>query len=158
MTLALESQPREAAAHTRRRVRTAADGDSLTPAQREWARCRHWIEEAMASSFDTIESVERGVAQGRYLFWAGPDCAAITRVDAYRNVRVLCVVYAAGNLNSLLDLGKVDLVNGARLLNCDYVSIETPACYVPMLEAEGFNPDFTVMLKRIGPSHLGGTA
>ncbi len=75
-------------------------------AQSEWARCRPWLEATIEISlgFETIEDVERLIAECRYQFWPGKRSAAITEIVPFARAKVLIVRMAGGDLDELVEM------------------------------------------------------
>ena len=71
----------------------------MTPAE-NWARCKHWIEAALAHllGLEAIEDVERAIERGSYQVWFGKACCAVTEIADYARVRALMVVYGGGDM------------------------------------------------------------
>jgi hypothetical protein len=91
----------------------------------EWARCRDWIKRASdESAGETLASIEESIEAGRCFFWAGPDCAAITRFEEYpNNVRDLTVVYVGGNLETAVAKGLPALELFAKQTGCTGITV-----------------------------------
>ena len=92
-------------------------------ARREWARCRHWIEAALRHSpgFERIEDVERYIEEGRYQFWPGKRCAAVTEIAQFAAKRALVLQHAGGDMDELLYDMEPALVAFARAAGCDAI-------------------------------------
>lgn len=71
----------------------------MTEATGHWKRCRHWIAAACeyANGAVTIEDIEEGIEAGRYHFWPGKKCAAITQLVEYPRATFLHVPFAGGD-------------------------------------------------------------
>jgi hypothetical protein len=125
---------------------------SPTKAQLEWKRCRHWIEESIAtgSGLDSIEDVERILASNNSIFWAGKDCAAITRIDEYSNRRVLTVAHAGGNVDGMLEGFLPQLDYFAKNMDCQYIGVEVDEAHVVPLKEKGFALTFTTLMRPVG--------
>ena len=94
----------------------------MTPAH-EWARCRHWIEAALAHSpgLETIEDVERAIERGSYQVWFGRDCCAVTEIADYARARALMVVHGGGDMGELLDELEPAMCAFARAQGCTLI-------------------------------------
>ncbi len=70
----------------------------------EWLRCRHWIEAALehALGTHTIDDIEAGIAAGRFQFWAGRQCAAVTEIIIYPRLKALNYFLIGGDLKELV--------------------------------------------------------
>lgn len=91
----------------------------MTP-QENWTRCRPWIEAALATSpgFETIEDVERLVAEGSYQVWFGTNCVAITEIASYPRRKVMTVIHGGGDLTELIDELEPSMCVFARSQGC----------------------------------------
>lgn len=91
--------------------------------QNEWERCKPWIEAAIAHSpgLETIEDIERQLAECTVQFWPAPNCAVITDVSMHNDKRVLTVRYGGGDLNELLTLVEPNLCEFARTAGCEAI-------------------------------------
>jgi hypothetical protein len=117
--------------------------DEMNERQREWARCRHWIVEAIAAAGqepDTIAKMEQGVGDCRMVFWAASDYAAIARIDQFGQNRILTVTHAGGNLESLLHRGIGDFDRFASMTGCNYLGDVPQTHFVADLIKCGFKP------------------
>lgn len=65
---------------------------------------RGWLQPALdlAATHD-IEDIERGVLDGRFQLWIGPDGAAITEILVYPKKKVLHVFLAGGSKEQIID-------------------------------------------------------
>ncbi len=121
-------------------------------AQIEWARCRDWIKQASDQcSAETLESIEESISEGLCFFWAGPDCAAVTRFEDYPNgKRNLTVVYVGGNLTTAMREGLPALEAFARMADCTGVAVLTGENEkVGELKAMGFGISLVSLTKPI---------
>jgi hypothetical protein len=121
---------------------------ALTPAQKEWARCRGWIAEAVAlgSNFETLEQVEERVEQGQYHFFAGQTWAVITEAQTYPNRRVLMVMYAGGDLADMM-ANEQQLNIFASAMGCDGIGIGGRLAWLRILPKYGYRFAAVLMLK-----------
>lgn len=92
-----------------------------------WARCRPYIEDALAHSGAThvIEDVEAGIERGELHFWGGRRCAVVTEWLIYPRAKRLNIWLMGGDLRELLgpmlhaveawakENGATELVGGA---------------------------------------------
>ncbi|HVM95103.1 MAG TPA: hypothetical protein VMT89_01885 [Candidatus Acidoferrales bacterium] len=97
--------------------------DLGTPQQREWARCRHWIEEALRASpgVETIEDVEDRLTNLKYIFIPGENCAAICEVVQFTARKIFFITHGGGDLEELLTKMEPVCVKLAKLFDCDGV-------------------------------------
>lgn len=98
-------------------------GEQMTPAQYEWARCRPHIEAALERSpgLETIEDVERRIADGRYMFWPGRKSAAITEIVEYDRKRAMVMIHGGGDMGEMLDEMEPVICAMARLMGCSMI-------------------------------------
>ena len=77
---------------------------AVNPIQ-EWARCRPYIEAALAHApgLERIEDVERAIERGSYQVWFGKECCAVTEIAHYAQAKALVVVHGGGDMAELLD-------------------------------------------------------
>jgi hypothetical protein len=89
----------------------------------EWARCRPYIERALAHGpgLETIGDVERLIADGTYQFWPGVRSAAITAIQRHARKKVLAVIHGGGDLRELLDEMEPAFCAFARAAGCDAI-------------------------------------
>jgi hypothetical protein len=120
-----------------------------TPAAREWARCRPFIEAALARSpgFETIEDVERLVAEGKYQFGPGGRAAAITEIGQYAQKKVLTVVHGGGDLAELIDDMEPAMCAFARAHGCDLIMGTGRKGWERVCERRGYRFGWLVMVK-----------
>lgn len=97
----------------------------MTPAQMQWARCRHWIEAAAAEGpgLENMEDVERQVEAGRLCFFPGESCAALVEIAHFGGHRVGIIIYAGGDKDELLNKLEPIMAEYARLQGCDRMMI-----------------------------------
>jgi len=120
----------------------------LTP-QENWARCRPWIEAALATSpgLETIEDVERLVAEGSYQVWFGRNCAAITEIASYPGRKVMTVVHGGGDLTELLDELEPSMCAFARSHGCASIMGTGRKGWERVTEKRGYRFGWIVMVK-----------
>lgn len=97
----------------------------MTEAQREWARCRPWIEAAIKpGGLYTIEYIEAEITKGEMHFWPGKHCAAVTEFLTYPLRKVLNVFVGSGDrgkaLRELLHL-EADIIEWGKSAGCSRV-------------------------------------
>jgi hypothetical protein len=126
-----------------------SDIPNASDARKEWARCRHWIEAALRRSpgFETIEDVERLVAERHYQFWPGRDCAAITEIARFARKKVLIVVHGGGSLEELLDEMEPSLCAFAQAAGCDAIMGTGRKGWERVTEKRGYRFGWTTMVK-----------
>lgn len=89
----------------------------------DWARCRGWIEAAVATGpgVETIDDVERLVGEGRYQLFTAPRSAAVTEIAQFTRRRILIVVHGGGDLEELLDVLEPRMCAFACAEGCDAI-------------------------------------
>lgn len=104
----------------------------------EWARCRPWIEAALARDPEkhTIESVERDIEDGRALLLAAPNSAMVCHVSESKSLHIFL---AGGNLDELRS-GDPALEDVARTLGCDHITIMGRKGWERELRDLGYRP------------------
>lgn len=90
---------------------------------KEWVRCRGWIEAAVATGpgVETIDDVEWLIGEGRYQLFAAPQSAAVTEIAQFARRKILIVVHGGGNLEELLDVLEPRMCVFARAQGCDAI-------------------------------------
>ena len=126
--------------------------DALTDAQREWQRCRPWIEAAVKRSpfgLETIDDVEAAIARGAYQFWPGRRSACVTEIQQYPRKKVLCVVHGGGVLSELIDEMEPALCAFARAAGCDLIAGIGRRGWARVTEKRGYRFGWITMLKAL---------
>ena len=115
----------------------------------EWARCRHFIEAALARSpgLENIEDVERAIAEGRYQFWPGENCAAVTEIADFARTRMLVVLHGGGDLAELIDQMEPALCAFARAAGCDGIMGLGRKGWERVCEKRGYRFGWVAMVK-----------
>ena len=124
--------------------------DTCSPAS-EWARCRHFIESALAHSpgFEDIVDVERAIAEGRYQFWPGERCAAITEIADFPRAKMLVVLHGGGDLAELIDRMEPALCAFARAAGCDGIMGLGRKGWERVCEKRGYRFGWLAMVKML---------
>ena len=117
----------------------------------EWARCRHYIEAAIAQSpgLETIEDVERLVGENRYQVWFGRNACAITEIAQYEQKKALTVVHGGGDLAELVDEMEPAMCDFARAAGCDVIMGMGRRGWERVCEKRGYRFGFVVMIKNL---------
>ena len=125
--------------------------NSPSDAQREWQRCRRYIEAAIARSpgLETIEDVEAAIARGAYQFWPGERSACVTEIQTYPRKKVLCVVHGGGALDELIDAMEPALCAFARAAGCDLIAGIGRKGWQRVTETRGYRVGWITMLKAV---------
>jgi len=122
-----------------------------TDAQRQWRRCRPYIEAALARSpgLASIEDVEHRIASGAYQFWPGKRSACITEIAEFARAKALIVVHGGGDLSELVDKMEPALADFARAAGCDLIMGTGRKGWARVLEKRGYRFGWIVMLKAL---------
>ena len=126
--------------------------NSLTDAQREWQRCRAWIEAAVNRSpfgLETIEDVERAIETGAYQFWPGKRSACVTEIQQYPHKKVFCVIHGGGALDELIDEMEPALCAFARAAGCDLIAGIGRKGWQRVTERRGYRLGWVTMVKTL---------
>ena len=91
----------------------------MTDAQKEWQRCKHWIEAALVYARGThlIEDVEAGIANGTYQFWPGERSAIVSEIIVYPRLKALNFWLIGGDLSELKEMEPI-VVAWAKTQGC----------------------------------------
>jgi GNAT superfamily N-acetyltransferase len=123
-----------------------------TPVQ-AWARCRPWIEAALAHAGGThaIEDVARLIETGRAQFWPGPGCAVVTEIYDYPRLRACNIWLVGGDLKALLAL-EPRVEAWARAQGCARLLGGGPrAGWTRALKPRGWRAGWTIYSKDLTP-------
>jgi len=138
--------------HRRVERRSAVgDGDPLTAAASEaWARCRGWIEAALAAAdpLNTIADVERQVESGQAQFWPGERSACVTQVVDYPAGRLLNLWLCGGDLKELRRMLPA-IEAWARSRGCGAACLTGRAAWGAVLGKYGFRPGHITFEKEL---------
>ena len=117
--------------------------------QAEWARLKHHIEAALATSpgFETIEDVEAFVASGRYQVFFGRESIAITEIASYPRRKVLNILHGGGDLNELLNELEPSMCAFARSQGCSAITGQGRKGWERVTKARGYDFGFITMMK-----------
>lgn len=77
---------------------------AVTTGEAEWARCRQWIEAAVAYCGGThdIGDVEEAIAAGEAQFWPGRACAVVTEITEFPKFSGLHFWLCGGDMDELV--------------------------------------------------------
>jgi hypothetical protein len=144
------------------RIASAATGTSpasvLTHAQgrqtsavAEWARCRPWIEAALAHSpgLETIEDVEHAIERCTYQVWFGQRSCAVTEIAAYPKAKALVVVHGGGALAEMLDELEPAMCAFARARGCTLIMGTGRKGWERVTRERGYRFGYLTMVKML---------
>ena len=114
----------------------------------EWARCRHWIQDALDKGlgFETIEDIEGFIASGRYQFWPGKRSAAITEILSFPRTKALIVRMGGGDMEELIEMEKT-LCVFARANGCTIIMGEGREGWERVCKSIGYRYGYVAMAK-----------
>lgn len=112
------------------------------------ARCRGWIEAALAYSggTHTFEDVARGIAEGRMQLWDAPDGCCVTEIVEYPRKRVLNGFLAGGEMGQVLDIIP-SIETWARLQGCDATELTGRRGWTRVFAPMGYRETATTLRK-----------
>lgn len=124
----------------------------MTPAE-EWARCRPWIEAALATSpgLETIEDVEQRIDSGECQVWFGRTSCLVTTIETHPNGKVLNVLYGGGNLSEMMDDMEPNLCAFARDIGCNAIMGLGRRGWDRICSKHGYQFAWVAMIKRLEP-------
>jgi hypothetical protein len=111
----------------------------------EWTRCRSYIEDALAYvDTHTIDDVERGIAEGRYVFWPASKSAAITEIHEFPRTKHMHLFLAGGDLDELR--GMVPMFRSWASFNkCSKLTLCGRRGWERALKRQGWNADLVCL-------------
>ena len=117
----------------------------MTVAAQEWKRCRHWIEDALARvSTHTIDDIEFGLAQCKYVFWPATKSAAVTEIQEFPRAKHMHIFLAGGDLDELR--GMVPMWQSwARFNGCSKVTLCGRRGWERALKQQGWKADLVAL-------------
>lgn len=117
----------------------------------EWKRCRPLIVAALETSpgLETIEDVERLLADGTYQFWSTEKSAAITQIIEFQRHKTLIVHHGGGDLQDLLDIIEPALCEHARSIGCTMIMGTGRMGWKPTVEKRGYKFAYLTMYKEL---------
>lgn len=125
----------------------------LSEAQKEWGRCKHWIEAALARGpgFEDIEDVERLIADGDYVFFAGKNSAVVCSIEEYSRKKAFVIQHAGGDLDMPVDqmISELDpyMCAFARSAGCALIIERGREGWKKPLEKHGYRVGYVAMIK-----------
>jgi hypothetical protein len=126
----------------------------LTPAQAAWARCKPWIEAAVAlNDFYNIEYIEAEIAAGRMEFWPGKYGAVVVEFLEYPEGKCLNVFGGGGELhNALKEFVAVfhpRLCDWANANGCRWITVTGREGWARVGKPLGYKPAWNVIAKEL---------
>lgn len=116
------------------------------PLHMQWLKYRDQFAKAMQGSFYSIEELERGIGQGRVLFFPGREAAITAEKATYGGATVLQVTWAVGDADEIVSLAP-GIEAMARLLGCSEVLVEGRRGWERSLKPMGYE-FFSVTLRK----------
>ena len=112
----------------------------------EWLRCRPWLLAALEHAVDRFneDDIVRGLLNGEYQLWPGPDAAVVTQIAVYPQRKVLLFFLAGGNLNTLTGMER-DIAERAKAAGITQVEIVGRRGWLRALD--GYEERFTMMTR-----------
>jgi hypothetical protein len=123
-----------------------------TPAQ-AWARCRPWVEAALAHAGGgyTIEDVQAGIERGDFQFWPGARCAVVTELVVSPRSAWLNFWLTGGELSELLIM-RPHIERWALARGCSEArggGLAERRGWARVLRAAGYRPRWTIYSKNL---------
>jgi hypothetical protein len=111
----------------------------------EWTRCRSYIKDALAYvDTHTIDDVEKGIAEGRYVFWPASKSAAITEIHEFPRAKHMHLFLAGGDLDELR--GMVPMFRSWASFNkCSKLTLCGRRGWERALKRQGWNADLVCL-------------
>ncbi|MGA8079971.1 MAG: hypothetical protein WB868_21555 [Xanthobacteraceae bacterium] len=121
----------------------------MTPeeAVKEFKRCRHWLEAALAEdglSTITIDDVREKIQRGAMHFWPGKNCACVTEIYEFPRAKFLNVTLAGGDMAEILGMVPSFLSFGAHC-GCSKLTEAGRAGWERVLKARGWKKELVVL-------------
>ena len=123
--------------------------------RKQWLRCRPWIEDALPYTKGThsIEDIEDGIADGRFVFWAGNHSAVITEFIHYPKKKVLNYFLFGGRtkeaVRELVKVMEPRITQWAKRHGCSAVAAASRPGLERIGRRNGFQPAWRVIYKDI---------
>jgi hypothetical protein len=123
----------------------------LTDGEREWERCRPWLEAALAhdGGFHDLVDVAKAIEAGEAHFWPGERSAVVTQFWNFPRRKAVNVWLAGGDLSELVDQMRPDIEAWARAHGCTHFIIAGRPGWARALKASGFAPLWTALGKEL---------
>lgn len=120
-------------------------------AEREWTRCKHWIEAALPYCYGThtIDDVAAGIGSGQFQFWPGERSAVITEILEYPRLKALNYFLVGGDGQELVERMEPMIAAWAKSIGCTRLVQVGRKGWSRVLRPKGYRPVLTMMLKEI---------
>src|SRR5262245_33552234 len=117
----------------------------------EWRRCKPWIEAALAYAHGThtIKDIESGIAAGKFQFWPGRACAAVTEIIVYPRLTALNFFLLGGDLDVLLNDMEPAVCAWAKSIGVSRVFGVGRKGFERVLKSKGYAPMWTYCSKEL---------
>jgi hypothetical protein len=117
----------------------------------EWERCRPWIEAALVHAEGThrIEDIADGIASGRFQFWPGKNCAAVTEIIVYPRLTALNFFLLGGDLTELLHEMEPAICKWGKAMGCSRVIGAGRKGFERVLRPLGYEPKWSYCAKEL---------
>jgi hypothetical protein len=121
-----------------------------------WARCKHWIEAALAHSpgLEGIEDVARAIERGTYQVWFGAGCCAITEIADYARAKALVVVHGGGDMAEMLEALEPAMCAFARAQGCTLIMGTGRKGWERATRANGYRFGYVTVVKDLSAARL----
>jgi hypothetical protein len=117
----------------------------------EWERCRPWIEAALihADGTHSIDDIAAGIASGRFQFWPGKNCAAVTEIIVFPRLTALNFFLLGGDLDELLQEMEPAICRWAAAMGCSRVIGAGRKGFEKVLRPLGYQPRWSYCAKEL---------
>lgn len=100
----------------------------------------------MSLGFESIEDVERGIANCVYQFWPGKHAAATTQIVTFPRAKVLFVRLAGGDLSELIEMEK-EFCRFARANGCTKIGGAGRGGWARVCKRMGYRFGYVTLVK-----------
>lgn len=115
-----------------------------------YARFRPLFAKAIEDEFWTIEDIDRVLTQPTTQYWPGRNAALITEIVEYSGGKAIQTLWAAGDMQEMLDEFTPVIENWARSQGCIGSIIQGRKGWQRALRKQGYEPFSTTVIKRFG--------
>lgn len=119
--------------------------------EREWERCKPWIEAALEYAHGThlIEDVWDLVLRGEAHFWPGRRAAIVTEFSDFPRLKALHFWLCGGDMHELLDEMRPAVEAWGCLNNCTRFTTCGRPGWARVLKGAGYAPEWHVCRKDV---------